>query len=86
VAPCRFVVWALAFSAIVAMAEPTAAYTPKPAATAALAMDYYLGSCRVDSSLISCAHEFYPYTLALAFLGICVTVAIGLVLRNRERF
>jgi hypothetical protein len=85
VAPCRFVVWAWAFSAIVVMAEATAVYTAKPAATANLATDVYLGSCRVDSSLISCAREFYPFALPLTFLGICVTAAIALVLWNRQR-
>lgn len=74
------------FFAIIAMAEATAAYTAKPAVTAVLAFDFYLGGCRVDSSLISCASAFYPFTFALTFLGICVTVAIALVLRNRERF
>jgi hypothetical protein len=73
------------FFAIMAMAEATAAYTAKPAATSNLATDVYLGSCRVDTSLISCAREFYPFALPLSFLGICVTAAIALVLWNRER-
>jgi len=57
-----------------------------PALVAVLAADFYIGACRVDSSLISCAHEFYPFTSALTFLGICATVAIVLALRNLERF
>jgi hypothetical protein len=76
---------ALSFVMLV-MVEATASYTARPAVDAVLAMDFYLGACRVDMSLISCAKEFYPLTSALTFLVICITVAIALVLRNRERF
>ncbi len=74
------------FFAIMAMAEATAAYSTKPAVNAVFAFDLYLGSGRVDNALISCAHEFYPFTLALTFLGTCVSVAIAIVVRNRGRF
>jgi hypothetical protein len=75
-----------AFLFAIMRAEATAAYTAKPAVTAVLALAFYLGSCRVDSALVSCAHEFYPFTLAPTFLGICITVATAIVVRNRERF
>jgi hypothetical protein len=68
--------WGLAVAAT-ATAAPASAF---------LGFDLYAGACRVDSSLISCAREFYPFTSALIFLGICVAVATTLVLRNRERF
>jgi len=88
VAPCRSILrcmCALSFVMLV-MAEATASYTARPAVDAVLAMDFYLGACRVDTSLISCAKEFYPITSAFTFLATCVTVAILLTLRNRERF
>jgi hypothetical protein len=84
---CRPVLYCgCAFLFAIMRAEATAAYTAKPAVTAVLALAAYLGSCRVDSALISCAHEFYPFTLAPTFFGTYVTVAIAIVVLNRERF
>jgi hypothetical protein len=82
-ASCRFC--AQCFRAL-AVAAAVRAPAGTPAADSVLGFDLYIGACRVDSSLISCAREFYPFTAALIFLLICVGVATFLVLRNREHF
>lgn len=74
--PSRLVVGCLCALSIAtaARAQAVVEYAAK-SATGALpgsGSGVHLGACRVDSTLITCARQFYPVTFQIVILAMCV--------------
>jgi hypothetical protein len=86
--PHRFVLLFLCALSIAtaARAQAVVEYAAK-SATGALSCSgsvVYLGACRVDSTLITCAGQSYPVTFQIVILAMCVFVGTLMFRKGRR--
>ena len=67
-------------------AQAVAEYAAKSAAGAlsGSGSGAHLGACRIDSTLIPCARQFYPVTFQVVIVAICIFVATFLLRKGRR--